>query len=121
MAISGIASLFAFKVTAVVLFGAAAILLALAFIVKPKNNKGISAIQNELADANRAIAENKTNKSAVQEKIDKINAQINALSLVLGKNTAVKEQQLAELKQKNEDLEDETKKAHAAKAEVINL
>lgn len=121
LAISGIASLFAFKVTAVVLFGAAAILLALAFIVKPKNNKGISAIQNELADANRAIAENKTNKSAVQEKIDKINAQINALSLVLGKNTAVKEQQLAELKQKNEDLEDETKKAHAAKAEVINL
>ena len=120
-AVLGVAAYFLSFIGATFIWGMALIELIVAFILKPKNAKGIAEIQNELADTNCAIAENKTNKSIIQEQIGKIKAQINDLTLAINTNTAVKEQRLADLKQKEDELAAETNKAQAAKSEIINL
>ena len=120
-AVLGVAACFLSFIAATVIGGTALIEFIVAFILKPKNAKGIAEIQNELADTNCAIAESKTNKSIIQEQIGKIKAQINDLTLAINTNTAVKEQRLADLKQKEDELAAETNKAQAAKSEIINL
>lgn len=120
-AVLGVAAYFLSFIAATVIWGTALIEFIVAFILKPKNAKGIAEIQNELADTNCAIAESKTNKSIIQEQIGKIKAQINDLTLAINTDTAVKEQRLADLKQKEDELAAETNKAQAAKSEIINL
>ena len=120
-AVLGVAAYFLSFIGATFIWGMALIELIVAFILKPKNAKGIAEIQNELADTNCAIAESKTNKSIIQEQIGKIKAQINDLTLAINTDTAVKQQRLADLKQKEDELAAETNKAQAAKSEIINL
>lgn len=102
---------------AAILCGAAAVLLALTFIVKPKNSSALAAAQNELANANTALAELKAEKNNIDEKINNINARINTLKSVVNADDAVKGQ----LNQKTEVLTAEQLKTQTAKAELFAL
>ena len=113
----GATAFFVSTVVAAVLCGVAAVLLALTFIVKPKNSSAIAAAQNELANANTALAELKAEKNNIDEKINNINARINTLKSVVNADDAVKGQ----LNQKTEVLTAEQLKTQTAKAELFAL
>lgn len=120
-ACGGAVAFFISPIVAAVLFGLAAILLALSFIIKPKNTAAIAVAQNGLATANNNLAENKANKNKIQEQINEINARINMLNSVLQADNTIKQQRLYDLDKKNEMLQAEQEKANTAKNELLLL
>ncbi len=120
-ACGGAVAFFISPIVAAVLFGIAAILLALSFIIKPKNTTAIAVAQNGLATANNNLAENKANKNKIQEQINEINARINTLNSVLQADNTIKQQRLYDLDKKNEILQSEQEKANIAKSELLAL
>lgn len=114
----------AFLISAIVsavLIGVAAVLLTLSFIIRPQNTSALTSTQNELNDANTKLSEIKLAKSQIGEQINNINARINTLASVLNADSAIKQQRLADLAEKNEALLSEQQKADAAMKEIIAL
>ncbi len=114
----------AFWVSAIVsavLISVAAVLLTLSFIIRPQNTSALTSTQNELNDANTKLSEIKLTKSQIGEQINNINARINTLASVLNADSAIKQQRLADLAEKNEALLSEQQKADAAMKEIIAL
>lgn len=117
----GATAYFVSPVVAAILCGAAAILLTLSFVIRPKNTSAITAAQNELAQSQTALTETKANKNRIQEEINNANARINTLSSILNADAAVKAQRLADLNQKEDTLNTEKDKAESAKAELLGI
>ena len=118
---AGTLAYFVSPIAAAVACVVAAVLLTLSFVIKPQNTSAVAVVQSELASANSALAESKTDKNLIQEQINNLNAQINNLSTVLNADAAVKEQRLADLTLKNDALSAEKAKADAAKTELLSL
>ena len=118
---AGALAYFVSPIAAAVACVVAAVLLTLSFVIKPQNTSAVALVQSELASANSALAESKTDKNLIQEQINNLNAQINNLSTVLNADAAVKEQRLADLTLKNDALSAEKAKADAAKTELLSL
>ena len=108
---AGALAYFVSPIAAAVACVVAAVLLTLSFVIKPQNTSAVALVQSELASANSALAESKTDKNLIQEQINNLNAQINNLSTVLNADAAVKEQRLADLTLKNDALSAEKAKA----------
>ena len=121
LAAFGASTLFFSPILAAGIIGIAAILLALSFVFKPKNTAAVNAVQNELNQANCSLAESRTQKNALQEQINNINAKMNTLSSVFQADAAVKQQRLVDLQQKNDALQSEQGKLQTAKDEVLSL
>ncbi len=117
----GASFVFLQPVLAQIIIGIAAVLLTLSLVFKPKNTAAINAVQNELNNANLALAESKARKNTLQEQINNINAKINTLWSVLQADTAVKQQRLVDLQQKKDALQNEQTKLETAKGEVLSL
>lgn len=120
-AASGASAFLVSPTVAAILCGLAAVMLALSFIIKPKNTTAITNAQNALVSANTTLAESKADKNRIQEEINNLNAKINTLSSVLNADAAVKSQRLADLAKKNDDLNQEKAKAESTKAELLGL
>ena len=99
----------------------AAVLLTLSFVIKPKNTAALNTAQNELNDANTKLSEIKLSKSQISEQINNLNARINTLASVLHADSAIKQQRLVDLSQKNEALISEQQKADVTMTEITNL
>lgn len=120
-ATGGITAFFVSPIVAAIIIGAAAILLTLSFIIRPKNTSAVTAAQNELANANNKLAENKSERNTVQEQINDINARINTLNSVLQADNTIKQQRLDDLAQKTESLQTEQEKVNTAMSELLSL
>ena len=120
-AVCGALAFWVSPIAAALAAGVAVILLILSFVIRPKNTSAIAAIQNELAAANTKLAECKAERNLVLEQINNINARINTLSSALYADAAVKEQRLADLNQKVEELNVENQKAQSALSDVLKL
>ncbi len=122
LAASGTATaFFVSHIVAIILICIAAAMLTLSFIVRPKNTSELISLQNELANANNKLAENRFSKNSVQEQINNINARINTLNSVLQADNTIKQQRLDDLSRKSEALQLEQEKANSIKAEVLTL
>lgn len=116
----GVTAFFISPIVAAILFGAAAILLALSFIIKPKNNAMLYSAQNEINTLNTKLSDTKLSKNLIAEQINNINARINTLASVLHADSAIKQQRFTDLAQKNEALQCEQQKADDALAEILS-
>lgn len=121
LAAGGGAGAFVSPILAVVMIIIAAVMLTLSFVIKPKNTTAINAAQNELANANNALAESKAEKNKIQEQINELNARVNTLNSVLQADNTIKQQRLEELAQKQESLQTETEKLKAIENEILLL
>ncbi len=108
-------------IAAAVLIGVAAVLLTLSFIIRPQNTSALTTAQNELNDANTKLSETKLAKNQIGEQINNLNARINTLASVLHADSAIKQQRLADLAEKNDALLSEQQKADAAMKEILSL
>lgn len=117
----GALAFFVSPIAAAITLCIAAVLLTLAFIIKPSNANGIAALQNELNEANNKLSESKMAKSLVSEQINNVNARINMLSSILQADTTIKQQRLCDLSERTELLSAEQEKADASKTELLSL
>ena len=117
----GALAFFVSPIAAAITLCIAAVLLTLAFIIKPSNANGIAALQNELNEANNKLSESKMAKSLVSEQINNVNARINTLSSILQADTTIKQQRLCDLNEKTELLSAEQEKADTSKTELLSL
>ena len=118
---SGAVAYFVSPIIAGILIAISAVLLTLAFIIKPKNTSAIAEAQNELAAAQNKLAENKSAKVTLQEQINTLNARITTLNAVLQTDNTIKQQRLDDLAQKENALQAEQEKLNLAKSEVLVL
>lgn len=116
-AVGAVMAFWVSPVVAAISCGIAAILLVLAFVIKPSDTSAVASVQNELAAANNKLAQSKADKNQIQEQINDINSRINKLLPVLNADTAIKQQ----LNQKTEALNAEQQKAEKDKAELFSL
>ncbi len=100
---------------------AAAVLLCLSFIIRPQNKKAIAHTQNELSEANHILSQIIADKNQIDEQINAKTAEINRLSALLNADNAVKEQRLADLKEKEGLLSAEQEKLDTARTELMTL
>ncbi len=121
LASGGATAILVSPIVAAIIIAIAAVLLALSFIIKPKNTSAIAAVQNDLADANNRLAQNNASKNKLQEQINDINARINTLNSVLQADNTIKQQRLDELAQKNDLLRSEQEKANDTLSELLSL
>ena len=70
----GAVGYFVSYIAAAILIAVAAVLLTLAFIVRPKDNSSLAAAQNELATASEKLSEAKLQKNILSEQINNLNA-----------------------------------------------
>lgn len=108
-------------IVSAILIGVAAVLLTLSFIIRPQTTSALTVAQNELNDASAKLSEIKLAKSQIGEQINNINARINTLASVLHADSAIKQQRLSDLAEKNETLLAERQKTDAALNEIKAL
>ena len=120
-AAGGAVGYFSGPVAAAVLIGVAAVLLVLAFVIRPKNTSAVTNAQSQLTDANARLSETKLEKNNLSEQINNINARINTLASVLQADSTIKQQRLTDLNVKNEELNEQNTKLENAKTELLKL
>ncbi len=104
---------------AIVMTAITALLLALSFVIKPKNQAKLIKIDKTIAEKAAAVADIKGEKAALQEKANEISAQITSLTSLLNTDIAVKAQRQADLQEKSTALSAEQEKMTAALNEVL--
>ena len=117
----GAVGYFSGPVAAAVLIGVAAVLLILAFVIRPKNTSAVTNAQSQLTEANARLSETKLEKNNLSEQINNINARINTLASVLQADSTIKQQRLTDLNVKNEELNEQNTKLENAKTELLKL
>ncbi len=120
-AAGGAVGYFSGPIAAAVLIGVAAVLLILAFVIRPKNTSAVTNAQSQLTEANARLSETKLEKNNLSEQINNINARINTLASVLQADSTIKQQRLTDLSAKNTELNEQNTKLENAKTELLKL